>query len=153
MAPNGFVERYKGKFNADPGATWVGGIPMYGPVTQLNGVPTSTGSTVTIGRNTVARINASSTTAFIRLPAISYIGQPLAIEIFGVGSTSTAVFITAAAGGTFLGSSYSVLKSTQSITIELQATSTLNWAIMGTYSTSNASSTGGAYGPSLSTTT
>lgn len=149
----GYVERYKGKFTADPNSTRVAGIPMYGTATQLNATPTSTGSTVTIGANTVARINASSTTAFVRMPVISFIGQPVAVEIFGYGSTSTSVFITAAAGQTFLGSSFSVLRSTQNITIEFQATSSINWAIMGTFSTSNASSTGGAYAPSLSTTT
>ena len=152
MAPNGFVDRFKGKVEVDPNSSWVGGIPMYGTVTQLNAVPTSTGSTITIGRNTVARINASSTTAFVRLPSISFVGQPLAIEIFGYGSTSTSVFITAATGQAFIGSSYNVLRSTQNLTIEFQATSTLNWSIMGTFSTSN-SSTGGAYAPTLSTTT
>src|SRR5689334_20020111 len=102
----GFVERYKGKFTADPNTTRVGGLPMYGSATQQTYTPTSTGSTVTVSGVTVARINASSTTGFIRLPAIQFVAQPLAIEIFGVGSTSTANYITAAAGQTFLGSSF-----------------------------------------------
>ena len=122
----GFVERYKGKYTADPNSTRIAGVPMYGSATQQLGTPTSTGSTVVVGNVTVARINASSTTAFVRLPAITFIGQPLAIEVFGVGSTSTAIFFTAAAGQTFLGSSFSVIRSTASVTLELQATSTVN---------------------------
>lgn len=145
--PSGFVERFKGKYTASPGSVWVGGIPMYGNVTQAAFTPTSTGSTCTITNQTVARINNSSTSAFVRLPAISFIGQPLAIEVFGVGSTSTAVFITAASGQTFIGSSFGVLRTTANITIELQATSSANWAIMGTYSTGT--STGGASNQSI----
>jgi hypothetical protein len=144
----GFVERFKGKYTSDPNTTRVAGIPMYGPATEQTLTPTSTGSTVTVGTVTVARVNASSTTAFIRLPGITFVGQPLAIEIFGVGSTSTANFITAAPGQTFSGSSYSVMRSTQNITLELQATSSVNWAVMGTFST-----TVTYYAPSLSTTT
>lgn len=153
VGPSGFVERFKGKYTASPGSVWIGAIPQYGPATQLNANPTSTGSTVIVGAQTVARINNSSTSAFVRLPSISYIGQVLAVEIFGGGSTSTAVYITAASGQTFLGSSFSVIRSTANLTIELQATSTSNWAIMGTFSTGT--STGGAANQSLvfSTTT
>ena len=132
VGPSGFVERYKGKFTADPSATRVAGIPMYGAATQQIGTPVSTNSTVNIGMVTVARINASSTAAFVRLPSISFIGQPLAVEIYG-GSTKT--WVTCAAGQTFAGSSYNTLYSTVNAVFELNATSSNNWGIVGTFST------------------
>lgn len=149
----GFVERYKGKYTADPNSTRIAGVPMYGSATQLTFTPTSTGSTVTIPNITVARINASSTTAFIRLPQITFIGQPMAIEVFGVGSTSTAIFISATPSSVagFIGSSFNTIKSTGSFTMELQATSSINWAIMGVFSTGT--STGGSVNQSFSFST
>lgn len=147
----GFVERYKGKYTADANSTRIAGIPMYGTVTQQVATPTSTGSTVVVGNVTVVRVNASSTTAFVRLPSITFVAQPLAIEVFGVGSTSTAIFVTAAAGQAFIGSSFNTIKSTGSFTMELQATSTVNWAIMGVFSTGT--STGGAVNQSFSFST
>jgi hypothetical protein len=146
VGPSGFVERYKGKYTADQNATRVAGIPMYGSATQQSTtIGAGAASTVTVGAVTVVRVITPTTNCFVRLPPITFIAQPIAIEISGVTATSTTnVWITTNGVGTFNGTTVNTIKSTANATIELQATSSVNWAVMGTFST-------GAYTGSTST--
>jgi hypothetical protein len=140
--PTGFIDRYKGKTTIDAAALKVSGVSMYGALSvQSTQVLPATSVQLTA---VFCRINPSSAAAVCYFPAISFIGQPLTLEIY---SLSSALLVSGSAKSqTLNGSSYNTLKSTVNVTISLEATSTVNWAVVGTYST-------GSYTLVLSTST
>lgn len=123
---SGFVQRWKGKVNAD--ALWVKGWGQ----SEVQQTPAA-GSTL----SQFANYNIISATA-----ASVYTLQPVdpgVTAVIAMTNVSSAAFIKAAPGnnfGVFGGSTIIVLKSTSIMTIALRGMSSAAWAIESIWSTS-----------------
>lgn len=127
----GFVQRFKGKIAlAGNNGLVVGGIPLYG-TGAVQTLSTASANFTAINGVPVSVITASSAINVWNLPKPSFGGQTKCLQLL----VSSGILVTASTDGsrTFNGSSNSVFKSTQNSIIELQATSTLNWAITGVF--------------------
>jgi hypothetical protein len=143
---SGFVQRWKGKADFDPSCLWVAGQPIYGPTASASVVlvSSSLGASTLNGSFNNLLSSASTTQSIVRLRKPMYAGSQMTVQVST--ASGLGIILTASTDGsiTFNGSSLSVAKSTGSIvqTLELNATSTANWAITGAYP-GIATSTGG----------
>lgn len=129
---SGFIQRWKGKANFDPGALWVGGLPLFGGG-ALQSLSLSTVQNSVINSYGVTAISATSGIVVVRLQKPAFANIEKTIQLTTV---SSGIFITASTDGsvTINGSSINTtIKSTLAGTISLMATSTANWAITAIY--------------------
>ena len=146
----GFVQRFKGKIQAD--AIFVKGQAFVGPAASQS-LSTSSTAFVTPSITAPFASIASGTNAYIyRLPKPTFAGQQQVIQLTAVSTLG--VFFTASTDASALiaGSSINTtLKSTIASLISLQATSTSNWAIIGAYPGTYTSTGGTIWALSTST--
>lgn len=137
----GFVQRYKGKIAVPVGGIYIGGTQLSGSAADFNTISgsatlqalTSASTTSTITNTGPTTIASSSALTIWRLAKPTSPGQDKVIQLTTV---SSGVFITASTDGSVLlnGSSINTtIKSTVAANIDLFATSTSNWAIVGLF--------------------
>lgn len=141
--PSGFVTRFKGKVTA--AALWLGKSAQFGPGSV---VAYTTAGTQTLGYEGAATINASSAVSIWQMSDLPSPGMRKFYDL----TVSSAMFLKAASGASFDGSTNTVIKSTYNMRLELRGLSTAKWSIVGAYPDTTA---GGAPvgGITLSTTT
>lgn len=128
----GFVQRFKGKIQAD--ALYVKGQGVYGAgAAQSLTLASATASIGTINASGVTAISATSIKAIARLSKPTYVGEFKTIQLTTVSSgilitasTDLSVFFNGSTGNT-------TILSTLAVSFNLVATSTTNWAISGIY--------------------
>lgn len=136
--PSGFIQRFKGKCEFDPGSLWVGGQALYGGGSVNAPAATAALSTTTLSASGVSLISASTQQVYARLPLPPFPNIEKTIQV--IAGTS-GVFITLPAGGTFNGSTFNTVKtSTNSGVMSLVGTSTVNWAVTGWVTTTGVGS-------------
>lgn len=145
---SGFVSRWKGKIKASVAYIDTAYITNFGTANRtlygsaatqtLTLVSSSLGASTVSASIALLLSSGSTTTAIVRLSPPQFAGQPVLIQMSTLGLGGLGFMITASTAGavTFNGSSDTVVASTiasTNYTLDLRATSTTNWAILGAY--------------------
>lgn len=135
MAPNGFVQRFKGKIQAT--ALFLGGSQVYGGgAAKSYSTAAGTGSLAIgqLGPETVQTINASSGLSIFTMTDKPQAGESKVLDLL----VSSGVFIKAASGVSFDSSTNPVFKSTYSMRVQLIGISSVAWRISNVFPMSTA---------------
>jgi hypothetical protein len=135
---SGFVQRFKGKVNFAPGGLWVGGQPIYGGSASgtLALVSSSLGASTASQAINVLTSSGSTTQSILRLAKPPFAGFDMLIQMSTLSGLGLIVTASTAGAVTFNGTTATAMASTgnsTAVALELMATSTANWAIMGAY--------------------
>ncbi len=151
MAPNGFVQRWKGKVALPVGGLFIGGVSVTPSAADLNTVlaagtltayTTAGTQNIAAGNATISASSALSIFSMLEAPKVS-VERVLSLIL-----VSSGVFIKAAAGTSFDPSTNTVIKSTYAQQITLFGLSTTKWSIKSVFPVSTIGGT-----LTLSTTT
>jgi hypothetical protein len=147
---SGFVQRFKGKIALAKGGLWIGGTQFTGTGADLNslsGFATPVNFSATVANNStlpgsgLVLARSTGSTSFTYFMPAPTAGAELCVNLF---VTSTAAFIKSGVTGTntsptFVlggGSTFMVLTSTYSVTVDFYGLSTTQWLVVSALSTS-----------------
>ena len=131
----GFVQRFKGKVAFDKGSFWMAGQPIYGAAAAgtVALVSSSLGYSTVGAAFTALQSSGTTTKSIAHLKPPPFIGFDMMIQ----NPSGSSLILMASTDGsiTFNGSTLSVATSTGStaLTLEIVATSSANWAIVGAF--------------------